>query len=181
MGSTPRWSAPERAEGDDDDRRRMASRDAVTERQEDAVTGRHEDAVMDRPSSRRPPPGRVPARPRHLQVVPTVAACREPVVRPAPTVATYRRRRLVALLAVGMAATPLVLVAGRSAAAFRDVPASVSERRPAPPSYVVQSGDTLWSIARRLLPNGDVRPLVDELARLNGGVDLEVGQRLVVP
>jgi Tfp pilus assembly protein FimV len=101
--------------------------------------------------------------------------------RPAPTVTAYRRRRLVALLAAGVTATLITSAATRSVAAFRDVPASVSERRPAPAAYVVQSGDTLWSIARRLDPSGDPRPLVDALVRLNGGSRLDVGQRLVIP
>jgi LysM repeat protein len=48
-------------------------------------------------------------------------------------------------------------------------------------TYVVQPGDTLWSIARRLQPEGDVRPLVDQLVDLNGGTDLAVGQRLPIP
>jgi nucleoid-associated protein YgaU len=113
--------------------------------------------------------------------VTTVSTCPDVDVRPAPTVATYRRRRLVALLAVGVVAVLLVLAAGRAAATFLDVPASVPERRPVPASYVVQPGDTLWSIAERLDPTGDVRPLVDVLARLNGGTDLVVGQQLLVP
>jgi LysM repeat protein len=46
---------------------------------------------------------------------------------------------------------------------------------------VVQPGDTLWSIARRLVPGGDVRPLVDRLAAANGGTVLQPGQQLVVP
>jgi nucleoid-associated protein YgaU len=140
----------------------------------------HDDAVIGRPRPARAQP-RQPARPRHLHVVADVPTDRDAYVHPAPTGVTYRRRRLVALLAVGMVAALLILAAGRSVAALRDVPASVPERRPAPASYVVQPGDTLWSIARRILPSGDPRPLVDELARLNGGDDLAVGQRLVIP
>ena len=120
-------------------------------------------------------------------------------VRVAPTVRTLRRRRLMVLLAAVTTAVLLVLAASRAAATFRDVPASVPERRPVPAlaaaaagsaataanraasGYVVQPGDTLWSIARRLQPDGDVRPLVDQLVDLNGGTDLAVGQRLPVP
>ena len=116
-------------------------------------------------------------------------------VRPAPTVRTLRRRRLMVLLAAVTTAVLLVVAASRAAATFRDVPASVPERRPVPAldatagsaarraasGYVVQPGDTLWSIARRLQPEGDVRPLVDQLVDLNGGTDLAVGQRLPIP
>ena len=120
-------------------------------------------------------------------------------VRLAPTVRTLRRRRLMVLLAAVTTAVLLVLAASRAAATFRDVPASVPERRPVPAldaavagsaataarraasGYIVQPGDTLWSIARRLQPEGDVRPLVDQLVDLNGGTDLAVGQRLPIP
>ena len=119
-------------------------------------------------------------------------------VRLAPTVRTLRRRRLMVLLAAVTTAVLLVVAASRAAATFRDVPASVPERRPVPAldatagsaataarraasGYVVQPGDTLWSIARRLQPEGDVRPLVDQLVDLNGGTDLAVGQRLPIP
>ena len=43
---------------------------------------------------------------------------------------------------------------------------------------VVQPGDTLWAIARRIKPTGDIRPLVDELARRAGGAAVVAGQRL---
>ncbi len=46
--------------------------------------------------------------------------------------------------------------------------------------YVVQPGDTLWSIATEVDPTGDVRATVDALAELNGGSSISVGQRLVV-
>lgn len=45
---------------------------------------------------------------------------------------------------------------------------------------VVQPGDTLWSIAGELDPDGDLRATVDRLADRNGGPSLTVGQRLVV-
>jgi Tfp pilus assembly protein FimV len=54
--------------------------------------------------------------------------------------------------------------------------------RPAPRvHYVVQPGDTLWSIARRVAPGRDPRPVVDGMVEANdlhGG--LQAGQELVV-
>jgi LysM repeat protein len=47
--------------------------------------------------------------------------------------------------------------------------------------YVVQPGDTLWSIARQLHPQDDPRPVVDQLASQIHGGSLQVGQRLVLP
>jgi hypothetical protein len=55
--------------------------------------------------------------------------------------------------------------------------------RPAPQAtYVVESGDTLWSIARRVAPGRDPRPVVDGLIETNdlrGG--LQAGQELSIP
>ena len=42
--------------------------------------------------------------------------------------------------------------------------------------YVVQPGDTLWSVARRLQPEGDVRPVVDRLVAERGSSGLAVGE-----
>ena len=61
--------------------------------------------------------------------------------------------------------------------------ASVDESpRPEPipaDEYVVQPGDTLWSIAARLAPDDDPRAVVDALRVLaNGTADLQVGDRL---
>lgn len=48
-------------------------------------------------------------------------------------------------------------------------------------AYVVRPGDTLWSIATRLEPSGDPRPLVDQLAGELHGAGLQPGEVLVVP
>ena len=46
--------------------------------------------------------------------------------------------------------------------------------------YVVQSGDTLWSIAMTFDTDGDPRDTIDRLAELNGGSNLYIGQRLLL-
>lgn len=46
--------------------------------------------------------------------------------------------------------------------------------------YVVQSGDTLWSIASSLT-DGNIRNFVHSLIEINGGASIDVGQRLIVP
>jgi Tfp pilus assembly protein FimV len=45
----------------------------------------------------------------------------------------------------------------------------------------VAPGDTFWSIASRLRPGGDPRPLVDRLVAANGNRTLRVGEQLSVP
>jgi hypothetical protein len=58
------------------------------------------------------------------------------------------------------------------------------DRLPAPPSgpapsdYVVEPGDTLWSIAVHIAPDQDPRPIVHRLAERSGGTALRPGQRL---
>jgi nucleoid-associated protein YgaU len=47
--------------------------------------------------------------------------------------------------------------------------------------YVVQPGDTLWSIATRLDPTGDPRPVVALLAARLGSDAVKPGERVVLP
>jgi Tfp pilus assembly protein FimV len=55
--------------------------------------------------------------------------------------------------------------------------------RPAPRvTYVVVSGDTLWSIAQQVAPEQDPRPVVDGMIEANGlHGGLQAGQELLIP
>jgi len=99
-----------------------------------------------------------------------------------PSAATYRRRRLVAVvLAAGLAALALIGLRGGVATV---TPRAVAPSAPviAPRAVAtVRPGDTLWSIARRLEPVGDVRVLVDRLVGANGVGVLQPGELVVIP
>ena len=101
--------------------------------------------------------------------------------------AIYRRRRLglVLVLITVVVVSYLALTGLRvltADAGAGSVPASTSPASASGPAaaevYVVQPGDTLWSIARSLQPSGDVRGLVDKLADRSGGGALLTGQSL---
>jgi Tfp pilus assembly protein FimV len=131
--------------------------------------------------------------PRQVQVRPALRLVRN-VARPSDAV--YRRRRLfaVVLLAgfalavagVAFALTsgetaPFSVRAGAASGALVEDPAAFGAGHTSPPAgsfYVVQPGDTLWSIACELAPAGDIRAEVDRLQDLNGSAALQAGQRL---
>jgi hypothetical protein len=97
--------------------------------------------------------------------------------------ATYWRRRiLVAALAVA-----LVLVMAQAGAALGGSSLATPERRPASASEsartsarstVVRPGDSLWSVAARLAPGADPRPVVDALADARHGTVLVPGETI---
>jgi hypothetical protein len=97
---------------------------------------------------------------------------------PRPSVRLTRRGRVLLLLTL----LALVLVAfslGRTSAG-----ASAGSRAPvARPITVVQPGETLWAIARRVAPGADPRATVARLTALNdlGSAPIVAGQRLVLP
>ena len=95
----------------------------------------------------------------------------------------YRRRRVVAVVLVAALAVVLVLAVRAGMATLGGVPASAPEGNiTGPPArvVVVQPGDTVWTIARAVQPDGDVRPLVDALLA-DHPAPLQPGDRLLVP
>ncbi|CAA9252765.1 MAG: hypothetical protein AVDCRST_MAG50-2338 [uncultured Acidimicrobiales bacterium] len=134
-------------------------------------------------------PRLVPA-PRPVRRSAPVGGARRSGVGPA----TYRRRRIVAaIVGVGLlvgihvvAGVVTSLVVSATSAAASSSTSSIGG--PTPPTakaaertHVVQPGDTVWGVARRFQPHGDVRPLVDAMVDARGGRPLQVGERLVVP
>lgn len=97
-----------------------------------------------------------------------------------------RRRIMVAAIAVVVLVALVVgvraaasLLAG-SAAPTTSAVATAPVVPIAADTYVVRPGDTLWSIATRLDPDADPRPLVDALRARAGGPALDAGQRIDV-
>lgn len=87
-----------------------------------------------------------------------------------------RTRLLVTVL---LAVTLLLLVPGLARARGNGParPPAASGIR-----YVVAPGDTLWSIATRVAPGRDPRPLIDRLQAVNHlRGPLQAGQTLIIP
>lgn len=105
----------------------------------------------------------------------------EAALRRRQPAAVYRRRRLAA---AGVVVALVALVAVGSGVLSQPGEGGSTADATAPAArgaVVVQPGDTLWSIARSLQPEGDVRSLVDDLAQANGGASVRAGQRVVLP
>ena len=108
--------------------------------------------------------------------------------RALPDRATRVRRRRLAALVAALLLVLVVIVAVQVAAWLIDVggspapePLDSGRARPvAGQEYVVQPGDTLWSIATEIAPDRDPRAVVDALRDANGGPALEVGDRLTI-
>ena len=111
---------------------------------------------------------------RHLTLVPP------PARRWRSRASIYWRRRLLVLVAGVL----LVLAARAALGALGGGPLAAPEtpagRGGAAAVYVVQPGDTYWTIARHLRPSGDVRALVDRLSSEHGGGALQPGEQLAL-
>ena len=86
----------------------------------------------------------------------------------------FRRRRiLVAALSLFMVASGAFAqsaIANKPGVGYQGVPRTV----------VAAPGDSLWNIARRISPTGNISSLVDQLVRLNGE-QVSVGQIIRIP
>jgi hypothetical protein len=89
-----------------------------------------------------------------------------------------RRRTLVAVTAVLLVALALPL-SGTGGHSHPIGSALAETGRPV--VYTVQPGDSLWSIAERVDPSADPRPLMDRLASQTGSDTVVPGERIVLP
>lgn len=101
---------------------------------------------------------------------------------PQAMAATYRRRRAVAALVLVTAVVLVVQLLGLAADAAGGWAAP--DARPLEGASVVveaEAGDTLWTIARRVHPEGDVRPVVEAMVADRGDPAIQVGDQVRVP
>jgi len=95
-------------------------------------------------------------------------------VRPAVSQRTFQRRRMTvgAVLVFGLASAFI------TTGAFASNPTPAQES--APRTVIAKSGDTLWDIARQIVPKGAIGDLVSEMVILNGST-IEPGQVIRIP
>lgn len=96
-----------------------------------------------------------------------------------PQVHLTRRGRalmLLALVAVLFAAFSLGRANTQAAPIAGETPATVEQ-------IIVQPGDSLWVVARRIAPENDPREVISQIRRLNrlGDSQLQAGQQLLLP
>lgn len=127
-----------------------------------------------------------------ITITTRATARRRPTTLPRRTVAAgsarvvsrttyWRRRAVVALIVVA-----LLFVMTRAGAALGGSTPAAPERHPAHsshaatsvPSTVVRPGDSLWTVAERLAPGDDPRPVVDALAEARHGTVLTPGESI---
>jgi Tfp pilus assembly protein FimV len=133
-------------------------------------------------------PRRLPIRPTPRPALRLVSAHDGRAID-APVELGFSAAHLAAAVAAIVVAMVLAVGIGRGAfAALAPAPArpssapAASSSSAAPGATVtVEAGDSLWTIARKVQPTGDVRPLVDRLSAAYGDAPLQVGQQLTIP
>ena len=90
------------------------------------------------------------------------------------------RRRRTVLAVLGLLLIALALPLSGTGGYSHPTGSALAENR-GPFVYTVQPGDSLWSIAERLKPAADPRPLVAKLARQTGSESVRPGERIVLP
>lgn len=97
-----------------------------------------------------------------------------------PSTQVFLRRRVLVALVFIAVFVALTIGAGSVLANRGGAPASTSAVRPAI-SYVVQPGDTVWSISENLRGGASQSDYVDALVSALGGASLQVGQVITLP
>jgi hypothetical protein len=120
-----------------------------------------------------------PDRRRH-QARPTRAGCVTDGRTTRPSVAVRRRRVALGTVAAGLLVALALPWSGTGGSLATSGPALAGESVIAHHSYVVRPGDTLWSIAQRLDPTGDPRPVVAKL-EAEAGDNVVPGEQLALP
>ena len=90
------------------------------------------------------------------------------------------RRRRTILAMMGMALALLALPLGGFGGASHTTE-SVSAAQIHGSTYTVRAGDSLWSIAERVDPSGDPRPLVSQMAAQLGTYNVVPGELVTIP
>ncbi|MGA3147089.1 MAG: LysM domain-containing protein [Acidimicrobiales bacterium] len=90
------------------------------------------------------------------------------------------RRRRTLLAVMGLLLIALALPLSGTGGYSHPAGSALAENR-GPVVYTVQPGDSLWSIAERLDPTADPRPLVARLASQTGSESVRPGERIVLP
>ena len=88
----------------------------------------------------------------------------------------WRRRAVVAVMVVA-----LLFVMARAGVALGGSTPAAPERHPAQhtaATTIVRAGDSLWSVAERLAPDDDPRPVVDALSSVRHGTVLTPGETI---
>jgi Tfp pilus assembly protein FimV len=107
-----------------------------------------------------------------------------------PTHRTFVRRRMAAMLLVGVIASLPAMAVATAVTDRGGAPAPAATIRPSIAAsgaaaqgvtYVVRPGDTMWSIAAVHRGSAGHGSYLDALIDANGGASIQVGQRLVLP
>ncbi len=126
------------------------------------------------------------------------SAMRRPTLTVRRATHVYLRRRIVVasvffslLAALGVGAGNVLANRGGAPASASAVRQATTPRQITTPrqlttpgqitTYLVQPGDTMYSIAEEFRAGADLMPFVDDLIELNGGVKLQVGQLVTLP
>lgn len=90
------------------------------------------------------------------------------------------RRRRALLAAIALLLIALALPLSGTGGYSHPAGSALAESR-GPVVYTVHPGDSLWSIAERLEPAADPRPLVAKLAAQTGSETVTPGERILLP